>query len=59
MEEIAINRARENFSEIMENTCFSQKVYLITRHGREMGVLIPTKIWQDYEKIKKRVSFVD
>ena len=48
--EITISKARENLSEIVNETAFGKKQFVLNRRGKRVAAIIPI---DDYDELKR------
>ena len=48
--ELGITKARENFSEIVEQVQYQRDSYIISRHGKPAAAVVPVEVYQSWKR---------
>ncbi len=50
---LGLAKARENFSEIVEQVQYQGKSYVISRHGKPAAAVVPVEVYENWKRQRK------
>ena len=54
--EISVGEARDHMSSILNHVAFGGERYTLTRHGREIAVILSIKEWRAIEQLLQKLE---
>ncbi len=59
MKQVTIVKLKENLSDIISEVAFGEQDYVLSRHGRDVVVMISKEKWEKFVKLSKKFVIVD